>query len=169
MSLVRLEHVTKLYEPYLILDDVSLSIEHRDRIGLIGKNGSGKTTLISIIGGLIKEFQGRAIYAKGISIGYISQEPDLDHDCTLRQEMLNVFQVQRHLEDRMLTLSEQMEAEKNNPAILAAYAQLQEQHEHMGGYDYEHRINTTLGGLGFREVDFHLKYSWFEFSSVVEC
>ena len=42
MSLVRLEHVTKLYDPDLILDDISVSIEHGDRIGLIGRNGTGK-------------------------------------------------------------------------------------------------------------------------------
>ena len=157
MSLVRLEHITKSYDPYLILDDISLSIEGRDRIGLIGKNGSGKTTLMSIIGGLIKYFQGRVIYAKGINIGYLSQEPDLDRDYTLRQEMLKVFQVRRDLEDRMLILAEQMEGDRDNPAILEEYARLQGQHDRMGGYDYEPRINRTLGGLGFREVDFHLK------------
>ena len=157
MSLVRLEHVTKSYEPYLILDDISLSIEQRDRIGLIGQNGSGKTTLISIIAGLIAVFQGRVIHGKKTSIGYLSQETDLHPDCTLRQEMLKVFQSQRNLEDRLLSLSERMEDDRNNPVILDEYARLQEQHERIGGYDYEHRINKALGGLGFCEVEFHLR------------
>lgn len=157
MSLVRLEHVTKLYDPYLILDDISLSIEHRDRIGLIGPNGSGKTTLISIIAGLIPDFRGRVIHGKKTRIGYLSQETDLNPDCTLRQEMLEVFQTQRDLEDRLLFLSERMEDDRNNPMILEEYARLQVQHEHIGGYDYEHRINKTLGGLGFREAEFHLR------------
>ncbi len=157
MSLVKLEHVTKSYEPNLILDDVSLSIEHRDRIGLIGPNGSGKTTLISIIAGLIADFRGRVIHGKRTKIGYLSQETDLHPDCTLHQEMLKVFQAQRDLEDRLLLLSERMEDDRDNPVILEEYARLQGQHERMGGYDYEHRINKTLGGLGFCEVDFHLR------------
>lgn len=157
MSLVRLEHVTKSYDPYLILDDISLSIEHRDRIGLIGPNGSGKTTLISIISGLIPDFRGRVVRGKKTRIGYLSQETDLHPDCTLRQEMLKVFQAQRDLEDRLLLLSERLEDDRNNPVILKEYARLQEQHELIGGYSYEHRINKTLGGLGFCEADFHLR------------
>ena len=156
MSLFRLEHITKLYDPYLVLDDISLSVEHGDRIGLIGKNGTGKTTLTEIIAGLIQDFKGKVFSAKGLRIGYLNQEPVLDPDCTLRQEALKVFQTHQDLEDEMLLLSEQME-EEDNPALLEMYARLQETHERMGGYDYEHQTNRTLGGLGFDDSDFHLK------------
>lgn len=154
MSLVRLDHVTKSYDPYLILDEVSLSIEHGDRIGLIGKNGTGKTTLIEIIAGMIEDFKGNVGYAKRLQIGYLSQEPDLEADCSLRQEILKVFRERRDLEDEMLLLSEEMAEDSD---LLNKYAQLQEQHERMGGYDYEYQTNRTLGGLGFRDSDFNLK------------
>ena len=154
MSLVRLDQVTKSYDPYLILDEVSLSIEHGDRIGLIGKNGTGKTTLIEIIAGIIEDFKGNVGYAKRLQIGYLSQEPNLEADCSLRQEMFKVFQPQRDLEDEMLLLSEEM---AEDPSLLDRYARLQEQHERMGGYDYEYQTNRTLGGLGFRDSDFNLK------------
>ena len=155
MSLIRLEHVTKLYDPDLILDDISISIEHGDRIGLIGRNGTGKTTLLKIINGLLANFKGKVVSAKGLRIGYLSQEPDLARDCTLRQEMLKVFENRRVLEDKMLVLAEEMETEEA-PDLLAAYARIQEQHEQLGGYDYEHEINRILGGLGFSELDFNL-------------
>ena len=61
MSLIRLEHVTKLYDPDLILDDISVSIEHGDRLGLIGRNGTGKTTLIKIINGMLTNFKGKVV------------------------------------------------------------------------------------------------------------
>ena len=154
MSLVRLDQVTKSYDPYLILDEVSLSIEHGDRIGLIGKNGTGKTTLIEIIAGIIEDFKGNIGYAKRLQIGYLSQEPNLEADCSLRQEMFKVFQKRRDLEDEMLLLSEAM---VEDPNLLDRYARLQEQHERMGGYDYEYQTNRTLGGLGFRDSDFNLK------------
>ena len=155
MSLVRLEHVTKLYDPDLILDDISVSIEHGDRIGLIGRNGTGKTTLIKIINGMLANFKGKVVSARGLRIGYLSQEPDLARDCTLRQEMLKVFEERRALEDEMLLLAEEMETHES-PDFLARYARIQEQHERLGGYDYEHEVNRILGGLGFNELDFNL-------------
>ena len=155
MSLIRLEHVTKLYDPDLILDDISVSIEHGDRIGLIGRNGTGKTTLIKIINGMLANFKGKVISAKGLRLGYLSQEPELAHDCTLRQEMLKVFEKRHSLEDKMLLLAEDMETQES-PDLLTRYAQIQEQHERLGGYDYEYQINRILGGLGFSELDFSL-------------
>ena len=155
MPLVRLNHITKSYGPYLVLDDVSVSIERGDRIGLIGKNGSGKTTLTEIMAGMTQEFGGSVVHSKGLRIGYLSQEPKLDPTCTLRQEALKVFRKQQDLEDEMLLLSERMEQEEN-PTLLEGYANLQEQHDRMGGYSYEHQINHTLGGLGFESGDFHL-------------
>ena len=155
MSLIRLENVTKLYDPDLILDDISVSIAHGDRIGLIGRNGTGKTTLIKIINGMLANFKGKVVSAKGLRLGYLSQEPDLARDCTLRQEMLKVFEKRRTLEDKMLLLAEEMETEEA-PHLLEAYARIQEQHERLGGYDYEHQVNRILGGLGFPEQDFNL-------------
>ena len=155
MSLIRLENVTKLYDPDLILDDISVSIEHRDRIGLIGRNGTGKTTLIKIINGMLANFKGKVVSVKGLRIGYLSQEPDLARDCTLRQEMLKVFEKRRALEDKMLLLAEEMETQEA-PHLLEEYARIQEQHERLGGYDYEHQVNRILGGLGFAESDFNL-------------
>ena len=155
MSLIRLENVTKLYDPDLILNDISVAIEHGDRIGLIGRNGTGKTTLIKILNGTLSNFKGRVVAAKRLRIGYLSQEPDLARDCTLRQEMLKVFEKRRVLEDEMLLLAEEMETAEA-PHLLAAYARVQEQHESLGGYDYEHQINRILSGLGFIETDFNL-------------
>lgn len=155
MSLIRLENVTQLYDPDLILDNISVSIEHGDRIGLIGRNGTGKTTLLKILTGLLTNFKGNIISAKGLQMGYLSQEPELDRDCTVRQEMLKVFENRRALEDKMLLLAEEMETTAA-PHLLARYAQVQEQHEQLGGYDYEHEINRILGGLGFSELDFNL-------------
>ena len=156
MSLIRLENVTKLYDPDLILDDISVAIEHGDRIGLIGrKYGTGKTTLIRILNGTLSSFKGKVVSARGLRIGYLSQEPDLARDCTLRQEMLKVFEKRRALEDEMLLLAEEMETAES-PHLLAAYARVQEQHESLGGYDYEYQINRILSGLGFIETDFNL-------------
>ena len=155
MSLVTINNITKRYDPDIILDDISVAIAPGDRIGLIGRNGCGKTTLLKIIGGILTDFKGDVVLAKGKRIGYLSQEPELERDCTLRQEMLKVFEERLALEDKMLMLAEEMEAQET-PHLLQQYARIQEQHERLGGYDYEHRINRVLGGLGFSEQDFNL-------------
>ena len=120
--------------------------------------GTGKTTLIKILNGTLSNFKGKVASAKELRIGYLSQEPDLARDCTLRQEMLKVFERRRALEDEMLLLAEEMETEES-PQLLAEYARVQEQHESLGGYDYEYQINRILSGLGFAETDFNLPIS----------
>ncbi len=155
MSIITLSNITKRYDPDIILDDISIAIAPGDRIGLIGRNGCGKTTLLKIMCGILTDFKGDVVLAKGRRIGYLSQEPELERDCTLRQEMLKVFEKQLALEDKMLMLVEEMDT-KDNPQLMQEYARIQEMHERFGGYDYEHRINRVLGGLGFSEQDFNL-------------
>ncbi len=155
MSLVTINNITKSYDPDIILDDISVAIAPGDRIGLIGRNGCGKTTLLKIIAGLLTDIKGDVVVARGVRIGYLSQEPELDRECTLRQEMLKVFEERLALEDKMLILAEQMESQET-PQLLQEYSRLQEKHERLGGYDYEHRISRVLGGLGFHEQDFNL-------------
>ena len=155
MSLVTINEVTKRYDPDIILDEISVAIAPGDRIGLIGRNGCGKTTLLKIIAGMLTDIKGDVVVAKGIRIGYLSQEPELDRECTLKQEMLKVFEERLDLEDKMLILAEKMESQET-PQLLQEYSHLQEKHERLGGYDYEHRINRVLGGLGFHQQDFNL-------------
>ncbi len=65
MSLVTITNVTKRYDPDIILDDISVAIAPGDRIGLIGRNGCGKTTLLKIISGMLTDFKGDVVLAKG--------------------------------------------------------------------------------------------------------
>ena len=67
-----------------ILKDISLSFFPGAKIGVLGLNGSGKSTLLKIMAGLDKEIEGEAIPLKGIKIGYLSQEPQLDPNKTVR-------------------------------------------------------------------------------------
>jgi ATP-binding cassette ChvD family protein len=67
-----------------ILKDISLSFFPGAKIGVLGLNGSGKSTLLKIMAGLDKEIEGEAIPLKGINIGYLSQEPQLDPTKTVR-------------------------------------------------------------------------------------
>jgi ATP-binding cassette ChvD family protein len=92
-----------------ILKDISLSFFPGAKIGVLGLNGSGKSTLLRIMAGLDKEIEGEAIPQKGINIGYLPQEPQLDPAKTVRG---NVEEAVAEVKDALAQLD----------AVYAAYA-----------------------------------------------
>ncbi len=68
-----------------ILKDIYLSFFYGAKIGIIGNNGAGKSTVMKIIAGLDEAFQGEVVWADGYTVGYLSQEPNLDETKTVRQ------------------------------------------------------------------------------------
>jgi len=85
MSMLR---VSKIVPPRRqIIKDISLSFFPGAKIGLLGLNGSGKSTVMKIMAGADKEFDGEVQWLPGISIGYLPQEPALDPDKTVKEEV----------------------------------------------------------------------------------
>ena len=81
-----------------ILKDIYLSFFYGAKIGIIGNNGAGKSTVMKIIAGLDDAYQGEVVWSDGYSVGYLSQEPELDESKTVRevveegtQEIVNVL------------------------------------------------------------------------------
>jgi len=93
-----------------ILKDISLSFFPGAKIGVLGLNGSGKSTLLKIMAGIDKEIEGEAIPMPNLNIGYLSQEPQLDAEKTVRQEVESA-------------LGEVFEAQAKLDAVYAAYAE----------------------------------------------
>jgi len=92
-----------------ILKDISLSFFPGAKIGVLGLNGSGKSTLLRIMAGIDKEIEGEAIPLKGIKIGYLPQEPQLDPNKTVRG---NVEEAVAEIKETLAKLD----------AVYAAYA-----------------------------------------------
>jgi sulfate-transporting ATPase len=108
MSMLR---VNKIVPPKRqIIKDISLSFFPGAKIGLLGLNGSGKSTVLKIMAGADKEFDGEVQWLPGISIGYLAQEPQLNPDNTVRQEV-------------EAALGEVVTAQKKLEEIYAAYAE----------------------------------------------
>lgn len=80
--------VSKVVPPQkTIIKDISLSFFPGAKIGLLGLNGAGKSTMLRIMAGVDKEFEGEAVPMGGIKIGYLPQEPELDPEKTVREEV----------------------------------------------------------------------------------
>ncbi len=107
MSMLR---VSKIVPPRRqIIKDISLSFFPGAKIGLLGLNGSGKSTVLRIMAGVDKEFDGEVQHLAGVSIGYLPQEPQLDPEKTVREEVESA-------------LGEVMQAQARLDEVYAAYA-----------------------------------------------
>ena len=108
MSMLR---VSKIVPPKkTIIKDISLSFFPGAKIGLLGLNGSGKSTVLRIMAGVDKEFEGEVQWQPNMTIGYLPQEPKLDADKTVREEVES-------------GMGEVMEAQAKLEAVYAAYAE----------------------------------------------
>ena len=83
-----------------VLEDIHLSFYPDAKIGVLGINGSGKSTLLRIMGGLDTEFTGEAWAAEGATVGYLPQEPQLDPDKSVRENVMEGVAVKKALLDR---------------------------------------------------------------------
>ena len=145
MSMLR---VSKVVPPKRqIIKDISLSFFPGAKIGLLGLNGAGKSTVLRIMAGAEKEYEGEVQWQPGISIGYLPQEPELDADKTVREEVES-------------GLGAVMEAKQKLDEIYAAYAEPdadfdklaeeQAKYENIiaaSGSDVEHQLEIAADAL----------------------
>lgn len=101
-----MHRMTKLYPPHKeVLKDISLSFFYGAKIGIIGPNGSGKSTLLRIMAGIDKEFQGEAWIEPGRTAGYLPQEPQLDPNLTVKENVMLAVQKKQAILDSFNEIS----------------------------------------------------------------
>ncbi|MFB0845110.1 ABC-F family ATP-binding cassette domain-containing protein [Paenibacillus oleatilyticus] len=157
--LLQVSNITKSYGVSTVLSNISLQIEARERIGLVGVNGAGKSTLLQIIAGELSYDSGSIFKAKETKIGYLKQNSGLISDRSIWNELMSVF-------DRLLEMEEELrrlEARMSDPDVLAdekkteetmrRYAELSDAFRERGGYEIEARIRGILSGMGFGHMD----------------
>ncbi|MDP4086560.1 MAG: ABC-F family ATP-binding cassette domain-containing protein [Bacillota bacterium] len=159
MILLQVNQLSKYYGADLILSNIKLELQTRDRVALVGRNGAGKSTLLKIIAGHLSHDGGEIIKPKEVTIGYLAQNTGLESSLTIWDEMLTVFEPLQIMEKSIRKIEEQM----SDPSILADegkyervlkdYDQLQLQFKEQGGYQYEADIRSILHGLKFHNSD----------------
>ncbi|MDA7592640.1 ATP-binding cassette domain-containing protein [Rhodobacteraceae bacterium] len=80
---ISLKNITLSFGKEPIFDNLNLLIHPHDRVALVGRNGSGKSTLLKLLQGLVAQDEGDRMLSKGLSIGYMEQDPDLSEFSTL--------------------------------------------------------------------------------------
>ena len=153
--LLSLENITFSYGDRTIFHDVNLTINDKDRIGLIGVNGVGKSTFLNVIIGTLEGYTGDIHKKNGLRIGYLAQNGALDSTRTVYEEMRSVYSGLLQTLDKMHALEEEMArvahgGEEYNRCV-EEYARLSNIFETADGYNIDVRIKTVLSGMGFAD------------------
>ena len=154
MSIITGIEISKSYGANDIFNKISLSIPVHARIGLVGPNGVGKTTLLRILAGLEEPSEGSVERSRTLKIGYLPQGGGLISGNSLWQECLDVFVDLTRLQQELNRLEGEMKDALSADEIFELYGNLQHDFERRGGYTFEHQIQQTLSGLGFKTEDF---------------
>ena len=133
-----------------ILKDAWLSFIHGAKIGIIGPNGAGKSTLLKIMSGKDKEFGGEAWLAEGKTVGYLAQEPELDLNLTVEQNVMEGLGETKRMLDRFeaitLRFSEPMTDDEMND-LITEQGDLQEKIDAADGWDLSRKIEIAMDAL----------------------
>ena len=159
MILLQINQLSKYYGAELILSNMKLEVQNKDRIALVGRNGAGKSTLLKIIAGQISHDGGEIIKPKDVTIGYMAQDTGLESELSIWDEMLTVYEKLIGQEKELRRLESAMadpatfENEQLYQKVLSEYDALQVTFKEQGGYQYEADIRSVLHGLQFGDFD----------------
>jgi ATP-binding cassette ChvD family protein len=125
-----------------VLENISLSFFPDAKIGVLGVNGSGKSTLMRIMAGLDKEFTGEAQTAEGARVGYLPQEPQLDPNKNVRENVMEGVAASRAILERYNEL-----ASNYSDETAEEMAKLQDEIESKGLWDLDSKIDQAMDAL----------------------
>lgn len=158
--LVQLKNLTKSFGSQTVLDKINLTVNEKDRLGIVGVNGAGKTTLFNIIAGALEaeayENATDAVYVrKGLKIGYLRQVEAVESQNTLYGEIRRSFAEIDRIAAQLEALTEKISCAKPDSAEYAGLAEkfdkLSSYYQSIGGYDTEFKIRRVLNGMGFSD------------------
>ncbi len=133
-----------------VFKDLTLSFLPGAKIAIIGPNGAGKSTLMKVIAGIDKEFQGEAWAAEGITVGYLSQEPQLDASKDVRGNVMDGVRGVASMVERFNAISAEMGEPTDATdfdALLAEMGELQEKIDAVDGWALDNQLEMAMEAL----------------------
>lgn len=159
MIILQANKIERSFAGEVLFDNVSLQVDERDRIALVGKNGAGKSTLLKILVGEEEPTSGEINKKRDLSLSYLAQDSRFESSNTIYDEMLHVFDDLRKTEKAL----RQMELEMGETTgadlekLMQDYDRLSEEFRQAGGFTYEADIRAILNGFKFDESMWQMK------------
>ena len=156
MNLITLENISKSYSEKKLLEDISLGINDKEKIGLIGVNGTGKSTLLKIIAGAEIPDDGTITKANKVRIEYLPQNPYYDENATVLEQVFKgtceEMKIIGNYQDVLDKINKSYD-EKLNDRLL----KLQEKMDALNVWDLESSAKTVLTKLGIKDFNQKVK------------
>ncbi|HLR03420.1 MAG TPA: ABC-F type ribosomal protection protein [Virgibacillus sp.] len=150
MIICSADNIAKMYGGNMVFENLSLEINEKERVGLVGRNGSGKTTLIRLLAGEESPDSGKIHWKKGARTGYLSQIPEC-HDMTLTKDVLkSAFSSLIEMEIKMKEIETHMSMETAQgklEKLMDEYGKLQQHFMMQEGYEIDYKIEKIAQGL----------------------
>ena len=159
MIILQANKIERSFAGEVLFDNITLQVDERDRIALVGKNGAGKSTLLKILVGEEEPTSGEINKKKDISLSYLAQDSRFESENTIYDEMLHVFddlrQTEKQLRQMELEMGEKSGEDLNK--LMSDYDRLSENFRQAGGFTYEADIRAILNGFKFDESMWQMK------------
>ncbi|MEH7093385.1 ABC-F family ATP-binding cassette domain-containing protein [Neobacillus vireti] len=151
MKMFTVENVSKTYGEKQLFDHITFTISEKERVGLIGINGTGKSSLLKIIAGLDAPDDGKLVSPKDYSISFLDQQPELDSDSTVLEQVFRgdapILKLMRGYEQTLLKLN----SLPNDPKVQEELFQLQRQMDALDAWDASTNAKSILMKLGIED------------------
>ncbi|MDQ3605431.1 MAG: ABC-F family ATP-binding cassette domain-containing protein [Gemmatimonadota bacterium] len=148
MNALNVQNLHKSFGTRTVFAGVSFALDPGEKVGLIGANGSGKTTLLRILAGIEGHEQGILAFQRGIRVGYLAQEPSFAEDETIREAVASGHPELQAAFAAYHEAGERLADSTDRDRWLARQSEAAARIEALGGWDWEHRVETILTRLG---------------------
>ena len=159
MIILQANKIERSFAGEVLFDNISLQVDERDRIALVGKNGAGKSTLLKILVGEEEPTSGEINKKRDLSLSYLAQDSRFESSNSIYDEMLHVFDDLRKTEKALRQMELEM-GEKTGAdleKLMQDYDRLSEEFRQAGGFTYEADIRAILNGFKFDESMWQMK------------
>ena len=159
MIILQANKIERSFAGEVLFDNITLQVDERDRIALVGKNGAGKSTLLKILVGEEEPTSGEINKKKDISLSYLAQDSRFESENTIYDEMLHVFDDLRRTEQQLRQMELEMgkKSGEDLDKLMSDYDRLSENFRQAGGFTYEADIRAILNGFKFDESMWQMK------------
>lgn len=159
MIILQANKIERSFAGEVLFDNISLQVDERDRIALVGKNGAGKSTLLKILVGEEEPTSGEINKKRDLSLSYLAQDSRFESSNTIYDEILHVFDDLRKTEKSLRQMELEMGEKTGDDLekLMQDYDRLSEEFRQAGGFTYEADIRAILNGFKFDESMWQMK------------
>ncbi|UXR85760.1 ribosomal protection-like ABC-F family protein [Staphylococcus felis] len=153
MNILNASNVSKSYLEETLFDNIKITLNSGDIIGLVGRNGEGKTTLLKALAGLESLSHGVISWKKNVRVGFLNQIPEYEKNTTVYQCMKSVFQELNAISKQLETIENKMtEGIEDINILMSHYGELQTYYEENGGYEIDAKLRKVTHGLNIAHL-----------------